>query len=351
MHPILHNRRRLSIYLLVWIPIAGFFVSLLARGGALSLWEAAAVAYPICTGYAFVCLSTWYLCRATPLKEANLIRVLATFGLAAPLQTTGWLIVARAWVLVLDRTSVFPGLDDRYSSQADGLFFAGMLVFLLAAAVHYLFIMVEESRLSEKRALELQVLARESELRALRAQIDPHFLFNSLNSISALTAEDPPGARRMCLLLADFLRRSLQLGAKDRISFGDELKLTESFLEIERVRFGDRLDVEREVEVETHACMVPPLLIQPLVENAIRHGVAPLIEGGTLKIAAMRRGSSLQIVLENPYDEQSVRHEGAGVGLRNVRDRLRNMFGDEGRLDVEQSGGRFKVMLRMPCAP
>jgi LytS/YehU family sensor histidine kinase len=153
----------------------------------------------------------------------------------------------------------------------------------------------------------------------------------------------------MCLLLADFLRRSLQLGAREKISFGDELKLAESFLDIEKVRFGERLGVDQQVDPACHSCMVPPLLIQPLIENAVTHGIAPLIEGGTLRIEAGRRGSSLEIVLENPFDEDSGRRAGAGVGLKNVRDRLNSMFGDEGRVDVQQTDSRFKVVLRLPC--
>ena len=296
-----------------------------------------------------MCLSSFYLCRSTPLTEANLLRLVGTFGLSSALSSGLCLLTARLWVLALDSLSPFDGLNDRYAGQTDGVRFALVLVFLLAVAVHYLFLKVEESRLAEKRALEMQVLAREAELKALRAQIDPHFLFNSLNSISALTSQDPLGARRMCLLLADFLRRSLQLGGKEKISFGDELRLAESFLEIEKVRFGDRLRVDSRVEPECLACMVPPLLIQPLIENAVKHGVVPIIEGGTLSIEAYRRGANLEVSLENPYDPDSGSQAGAGVGLKNVRDRVRNMFGDQGRLDVEQTATRFRVTLRMPC--
>lgn len=251
MHPVLSNRDKLRLYLAAWIPIAGVITALLARGGMLSWMEAAAVAFPMCAAYAFMCGSTWYLCRVTPLTEANLARVVATFGFASVLTSGIWLLAAQAWVLLLDSFSIFPGLNNRYTGQTDGLFLAGVLLFFLAAAVHYLLLALEESRLAEKRALELQVLAREAELKTLRAQINPHFLFNSLNSISALTSQDASGARRMCLLLADFLRRSLQLGAKEKISFGDELKLAESFLDIEKVRFGEITSKLRMITLRT----------------------------------------------------------------------------------------------------
>jgi LytS/YehU family sensor histidine kinase len=209
--------------------------------------------------------------------------------------------------------------------------------------------MLEQSRAAEKKALELQVLAREAELRALRAQIDPHFLFNSLNSISALTVPDPAAARRMCLLLADFMRTALSVGGKEQITFAEELRLTESFLEIEKVRFGTRLIVEYRIDPDCGECLIPPLLIQPLVENAVTHGIAPLIEGGTISVQANRRGGTLEIVLENPYEDEASRKSGTGLGMRNVRERLANRFAGDARFESDRSDGRFRVALRLPC--
>jgi LytS/YehU family sensor histidine kinase len=226
-----------------------------------------------------------------------------------------------------------------------------MMLFLLSAAAHYLLITIDQARAVEKRALELQVLAREAELRALRAQIDPHFLFNSLNSISALTVSDPQGARSMCVLLADFLRTSLVLGAKQQIPVAEELRLVDSFLNIEKIRYGKRLSVNRTLEPECSDCLVPPLLVQPLVENAIRHGIAPLVEGGTVRLDVRRDGPAIEILLENPVDAAGAAsaREGAGLGLENVRSRLSRIFANESHVDVIRESGRFLVRLRFPC--
>src|SRR5262249_40432912 len=150
--------------------------------------------------------------------------------------------------------------------------------------VHYLLLAFEFARQAERRQLQLEVLSRDAELRALRAQLDPHFLYNSLNSISALTAVDPAGARRMCVLLADFLRGTLAMSTRDRIPLEDELALTDRFLNIEQVRFGARLQVERQVDDAAARCRVPPLFLQPLVENAVTHGIAGLIDGGVIRL-------------------------------------------------------------------
>src|SRR5262249_42091949 len=153
-------------------------------------------------------------------------------------------------------------------------------------------------------------------------QLHPHFLFNSLNSISALTGREPEAARRMCQLLGDFLRTSLALGARERVTFGEELELASRYLAIEQVRFGSRLGIERRIEPAAERCLVPPLLIQPLIENAVKHGVADRVEGGTIEIVAARRGTRLEITIENPRDPEAPPRRGQGLGLENVRQRL-----------------------------
>jgi two-component system, LytTR family, sensor histidine kinase AlgZ len=336
------------LYLSAWLPIAVLLTAILARGNELPLIQAAAIAVPMCFFYAFMCLAAWYICRATPLRGAA-VPLIASL-LASSLFSSGlWVLLGRSWAATLEMIPSFGGLSDRYVGQSAFLFLSGVLLFLLAIAVHYLLLMLEESQAAEKRTLELQVLAREAELRALRAQIDPHFLFNSLNSISALTVPDPAAARRMCILLAEFMRMALVVGGKKQIPFAEELKLTETFLNIEKVRFGRRLIVDYRIDPECADCRVPPLLIQPLVENAVTHGIAPLIDGGTLSVEAHRRGGMIEVVLDNPIDPDAVRNNGTGLGLRNVRERLANIFAEEARVEVEQSETRFRVTLRLPC--
>jgi two-component system, LytTR family, sensor histidine kinase AlgZ len=349
MHPILAKRSLLGLYLAVWIPVGGGLAVLLALSGERPWAEAAAVAVPLTVAYAFVCLSSWYLCRTLPLQGPTAARVLATLAAAATVSTSLWLLAGRGWSAFLS-ASAFPGADQAFLRQAPLLFAVGTLLFLLAAALHYVLIAIEESRLSETRALELKVMSSEAELRALRDQIQPHFLFNSLNSISALTTTDPEGARRMTLLLAGFLRSSLTLGPRDLITLGEELALADSYLAMERVRFGKRLAVDLHVDHDTREWLVLPLILQPLVENAVTHGIASLLEGGVVRIEARRRGERVEIGIENPCDPDRPRHPGTGVGLDNVRRRLDAFYGREARLDVEETPASFRVDVSLPGA-
>lgn len=346
MHPILETRQRLVLYLATWIPIAALVMLILRRGPA-SWTEAAAIAAPLCVFYAFMCLSAWYVCRGIPLRDVSPSLLLA-LGAAALLSGAVWFAVGAIWTLVLEPAAGFAGLAGRYMGLFGPLFINGVLLFLLAAAAHYLLITFDEARQVERQALEMQVLAREAELKALRTQLDPHFLFNSLNSISALTVTDPSGARRMCILLADFLRTSLAMGSRTQIPVADELRMIDSFLDIEKVRYGSRLAVDRRIDPQCGDCMIPPLLIQPLVENAVRHGIANLVEGGTVQIDVRRAGPVLEILLENPMDA-ALRTNGDGVGLKNVRARLAGMFGRDADLQASRNDGHFQVRLRFPC--
>ena len=197
--------------------------------------------------------------------------------------------------------------------------------------------------------MELSILAREAELRALRAQVHPHFLFNSLNSISALVSIDPLRAREMCVLLAEFFRKTLALGEKPGVTLEEELAVARAYLAIEAMRLGTRLSVEEGVDDAARACRLPPLLLQPLVENAIRHGIATCAEGGVLRIEARTDGQRMRISVENPFDPDAPPRPGVGVGLANVRRRLLASYGEHARVVTERGEESFRVAISMPA--
>jgi LytS/YehU family sensor histidine kinase len=202
----------------------------------------------------------------------------------------------------------------------------------------------------ETRELQVRLMAQDAELRMLRTQVDPHFLFNSLNSISALTSIDPAGARAMTLRLADFFRHTLGLHADRRVALDKELALVRHFLAIEQVRFGERLRFEAEVTPEALACLVPPMLLQPLVENAVKHGIGQMIEPGLVRLCAARTGSLLRIGVENDVDPDGTCVKGTGVGLENVRKRLAAAYGHEASVHWGREANRFRVELSLPAA-
>jgi two-component system, LytTR family, sensor kinase len=201
----------------------------------------------------------------------------------------------------------------------------------------------------ERRAAELAVQAQEAQVRALRYQINPHFLFNTLNAIAALVRDAPGRAEEMVVQLSDFFRRSLAVNPMEDLTLFEEVELQRLYLEIERTRFPDRLRFDVAIDDGSAEARVPALLLQPLVENAVKHGVARS-EGPTcIRIRARLDGPVLKIVVENDAKALGPGSSGERVGLRNVSDRLRSRFGGEASLETEQiPEGGFRNTLRIP---
>jgi hypothetical protein len=347
MHPILVSPGRVAVYIAIWFPLGVLLAALLALQGVFVWSAAAAFALPLSIAYSFLCFSAWYASRGLPAQRADPLLVITTACAAAFVTSALWLLVARGWLGALASFGPWGNIAVDFRRAAPTLFAFGVLLYLLAIAISYLLAAFETSRDAERRGLELQVMAREAELRALRAQIDPHFLFNSLQSISALTTVDPAAARRMCLLLADFLRETLALGARERIPLSSEISLVRRFLAVEKVRFGERLQVDASAE-GCDDCLIPPLLLQPLVENAVTHGIAHMIEGGVVRIRVARGVATLSITIDNPSDPARPAGRGTGLGLRNVRERLSSAYGAEAALRVDETDALFTVRVDLP---
>lgn len=349
MHPILQDWGRLGAYLSAWGLVGALVAIQLAFAGPFSWLEAFAFGVPLALLLGFFGLAAFWVCQAAPLTPSRLVRSLGTQLVAATLSAALWLAAGRGLAMLLDRLDVFPGLVASQLKAAPLLFGVGFGLFLLTAALTYLLMAMGASQVAETRALEAEIASREAELRALRAQIHPHFLFNSLNSINALVAARPEEARKLCVRLADFLRASLTVGSREAIPLAHELALAEQLLSIEKVRFGERLTHTTRADDEARGCVVPPLLLQPLVENAVTHGIAERLEGGEVTIEAERRGPELVIAIGNPRDADAPATSGTGIGLSNVKRRLAALYGQEAELRVLPGDDSFRVELRLPA--
>lgn len=335
MHPIFTRKMYLASYLGVWVLVAVMLAGLLRMPNTLGWRDALMVSVPLCLFYAFVCLAPWYVCRHLPLRSTNAGKLLVN-------QLGGALLASALWVELARGIAHWQNYDPALRPEVPDLVVVGLLLYSFSVAVHYMLLAVEDSRESE-------IQARDAELRALKAQINPHFLFNSLNSITALTAVDPARAREMCILLSDFLRSTLGLGERESIPWREELQLARIYLDVEQVRFGSRLQVEMNVDEECADCMVPPLVLQPLIENAVKHGIATLVDGGTIIVNGRVKDGLLEISVENGFDPESPAPRRNGLGLRNVRSRLETRFGSAARLSARSDTSHFRAEMVVPC--
>lgn len=214
----------------------------------------------------------------------------------------------------------------------------GTMLYVGWLCLYFFYHLFDRFNRSEIERLRLSTHVKEAELRALKSQVNPHFIFNSLNSLRALIEEDPTRAREAVTQLANLLRYSLQSGQLETVPFEDELRVANDYLALEQVRHEERLRVRMDIAPETLGLPIPPMLLQTLVENAVKYGISCRPEGGEIVIVARRESDSLRLQVTNPGQlaTPAMRHResSTGVGLQNAAERLRLLFGDRASLNL-----------------
>jgi two-component system, LytTR family, sensor histidine kinase AlgZ len=328
---------------------AAFLAILLVTSWGMRWGAAVALALPMSVLAQGIAATARFTCQSNPLGRKESWRIAGTHIVAGLVLSFLWVGVGRVLSQWMDVGLGVKGTYKDYLELQGHLYGVGFSYYLLGVAFHYMLFAQKASQDAQERALESSVRAREAELTALKAQINPHFLYNSLNSISALTSIDPARAREMCVALADFLRLTLGMGDKALIPLRDELALLDKYCAIEKVRFGDRLTLQEQVTEATKQCLLPPLLLQPLFENAVVHGIAQMPEGGWIRLQASCDGHRLSVTVENSWDPEAGSSRKNGVGLKNVQRRLEARYGREAQLQASAEENVFRVHLQFPA--
>lgn len=205
-------------------------------------------------------------------------------------------------------------------------------------------------RREEVRNLRLESAMRENELNMLRSQMNPHFIFNAMNSIRALIDEDPATAKQAITQLSGILRSSLLMGRKRSVPLNEELAVVRDYLALERIRFEERLTVEWDIDPATEQCPVPPMMVQTLAENAVKHGIAKLTKGGVIRISAHQGAGEVLLTVSNSGSLDNTVHQrsGTGIGLNNTRKRLALLYGEQAVLSITEHSGMVTTRVSLP---
>lgn len=258
------------------------------------------------------------------------------------------------WPLTAFSTIRYSSLTHLFQSIGLGRIMIGIICYKLIVTTNYALDYYEKYREEKHRSTRLEAQLAQAQLQALKMQLQPHFLFNALNSISSLVLEEPRVAVHMIARLGDFLRLTIENNGTQVVSLERELEFLRCYLEIEQVRFRDRLRVKIEAEPETLRAQVPNLLLQPIIENAIKHGIAARAAAGRIEVIAKRKDGKLQIEVcdDGPGPDgnsSTIRIINEGVGLANTRERLRQLYRDDFRIDLSsRTGGGTMVTVEMP---
>lgn len=236
------------------------------------------------------------------------------------------------------------------SGQLRNLYIIIFAVHAAWVSIYLAFAMLRRRHQAELRQAQLGKALQAAELRLLKSQLNPHYLFNALNGLRSLIAEDPGRAREAVTQLSRTLRYTFASGEEDLVSLERELEMVDDYLALESLRLEDRLRIDRDIAPEARTVRIPTMLLQTMVENAIKHGIAQLKQGGTLRIAAHVVGKELVLEVFNPRPEVTATTEDGGVGLRNSSERLRLLFGSRASLRLDLSRpGHATAEIRLPA--
>ncbi len=224
----------------------------------------------------------------------------------------------------------------------------GFLVFILSSIGFFYYSLWQDVKIDEGRKRDNAVMVRDAELQKLQLQLQPHFLFNSLNSINALIMINASGATDMVQRLSDFLRATLKRADEQWITLAEEMDYLSLYLSIEKVRFGHRLDVQIDCDEQMYLWLIPPLLIQPLVENAIKFGLYGTTDSVLIKLKVVRTQDSVQVEISNPFDADMQPTEGSGFGLTGLKRRLYLIYARNDLLQTTANNNCFTVQLTLP---
>lgn len=292
------------------------------------------------------CFLYWYVVKFISPKERGITETLVSH-----------LIGIGFFVLVLTHSGgyilklIFDNIFDYYLFLKNSILFRillGMLYFATTVLLYYLLIYVDSINEQIKKEAMLQNLLKQTSLDMLMFQINPHFLFNSLNSISSLTITSPGLAREMVIKLADFFRASLNRERSEMQTLKEELDQMNLYLEIEKIRFEDRLVIENEINEKCYKLIVPRMILQPLYENAIKFGVYEQLGKITIKTNCTCNENELKISISNESGTEISHKKGAGVGIQNVRERLLLIYGLSTLVSVYHKDGMFTINLTIP---
>ncbi|MCU0378192.1 MAG: histidine kinase [Bacteroidales bacterium] len=346
-HPLIVNRSRFLAWWLAWVALAAGQSSLIHFVYGSSLDAAIADGLISMILFGLIGLAVWFPFRTMLKNNRQILSNILNLVLTGTVAIIFWLFATKYLV-----RAIVPEKMDYQLFWHSVIFFritAGVLIFILIILAYYLFLSAAQLAEKASRQAQLESLVREAELKILRSQINPHFLFNSLNSISSLTVTDPLKAREMIVKLSDFMRYSLSSRNDQPVTLRNEMESLRLYLDIEKIRFSDRLEIEEEISDECLPALLPGLLLQPLYENAVKHGVYESTERVTIRTTVRRDGDSVIISVTNNVDPEAiVTRKGAGIGLKNVRGRLELFYGETGEMTVTRMEDSFNVNLRFP---
>ncbi|BFM12556.1 hypothetical protein R50072_27090 [Simiduia litorea] len=350
MHPIFSSNRTLLSVAILWsllcCLIAFLLIKLDQQGhGALLITLQTLPLYGLLL---FFGASNYYLCLRLPLANTPMPVLLVAQTLAAAITIGLWLVVALGWNWLLDQMS-FQHAEAMYFDLLIANVLIALVLYVVWILVHYAYLGAKSEEHTSARSLEHQLLIKSIELEAIKLTVHPHFMYNSLTMVANLSLAAPEKIHDICVKMSDFLRYSVTYGKQDKVTFGDEITHIENYLSIEKERFGERLRVNMAIAPETLDKPTIALVLFPLIENCIKHGIGSQFEPGFISIAIEQRETLTHISISNSFDPSGIKPRSTKLGLSSLEKRIAYSFGPGAQMKVTKQPGQFMVELYLPA--
>jgi two-component system LytT family sensor kinase len=345
LNPIFKNRTYLISFFVIWLVIFAihafvvfYFYDLPI---SISLVDSAIFNFL----FALIGINLWYVIRFNLRETPTALDLIINHFIVAVIIISTWLALSYfSLTYMYDDELYIEFLNESLPWRA----VMGVFFYLLFILFFYMILYYEDLQDKMKIEGELQTLVKEAELNALKSQINPHFLFNSLNSISSLTITDPDKAQDMVIKLSDFLRYSLSHDKNEKASLKQEFENLQRYLDIEKIRFGHRLNFREDIPEKCINFEIPNMILQPLIENSIKHGVYNSTEEVLVELSCREENGYIIIEITNDYDPDAIKKVGQGIGLSNIRKRLQLIYQRQDLLETIAEKMVFRAILRIP---
>ncbi len=346
INPVIVKKRYLITYLTVWAAVTMAHLLLLYFYYDVPAYVAILDGAVYNGIYLLLGIGIWFIVNYNPFDLKNLLNLLLTHFLSALFIMGVWMSVAGLITGILFGEVKF---SEPYSNLVPMRIILGVTFYILIAMIYYLMIYYQNFR--ERVAYEANIEAKykEAELNTLKAQINPHFIFNSLNSISSLTMSDPEIAQEMIVKLSEFFRMTLKKDNTQYALLSEEIRYSRLYFEIEKIRFQEKLKYVIECDDQYDALKIPHLILQPLLENAIKHGVQENINNVEVKLKCKKEDQYLILILSNEFDPDST-SSGQGIGHKNIKERLRLIYNRNDLLDIQIIENQYIAILKIPLS-
>ncbi len=344
-NPILKSAKSILLYLLFIVIVSLLYANLITFENTLTLAFNITDLIVFNLLLAALGISFWFSAKYLSIENTPITRIVLSHFAGGILVTIVWMFLG--YFILMSIVKDPDAYGNFFIQTIKSRFIIGLLFYFLLTAFYYVVIYYSGFQERSIKETELKNLITQAELRSLKFQINPHFIFNSLNSLSALTEIDPKKARQMIIKLADFLRYTLANNDKQKNSLNEELKNIKLYLDIEKIRFEDKFEYEEDLNEECGKVEIPSMILQPLFENAIKHAVYETLDKVIIKLVCSKQDDFLKIQISNNFEGESHK-KGAGVGLKNIRDRLSLIYHQDNLMDVKKENGKFTVNIFIP---